>query len=219
MEVFSNMFLEIDAGRLLMSTAVVSAAIGSKPAEGGKVVPGTVSVVGDGKNHRKDRIATVVEYTHFHCARRTHLPLTVVHTGGDRAAMTTNVKATDFVFQTVTDFDVSVLFYRDTLGLELEVLNEEAGWAEFALPPTTLALGEDNPQVPLTPGEGGTGIALAVDDVEASVDELRNEGMEVLLEPQEFPTCDMAMITDPDDNPIMLHKRSDGTHGRVDPLP
>ncbi len=40
-----------------------------------------------------------------------------------------------------------------------------------------------------------------------------------LPEPQEFPTCDMAMITDPDGNPIMRHKRSDGTHGRVNPLP
>ncbi|WP_248906195.1 VOC family protein [Halocatena marina] len=131
--------------------------------------------------------------------------------------MNTNVKATDFIFQTVADLSVSVPFYRDTLGLELEMLNEESSWAEFALPPTTLALGEANPHFPVTPGAGGTGVAMAVDDVEAAVEELRDEGMDVVLELQEFPTCDMAMIADPDDHPIVLHRRSDGTHGRANP--
>ena len=46
MEVLSNMFLEIDAGRRLVSTAVVSTSIGDKPAGGGEVVPATASVVG-----------------------------------------------------------------------------------------------------------------------------------------------------------------------------
>lgn len=127
-----------------------------------------------------------------------------------------NTKAADFVFHTVSDITESMSFYRDTLGLDLESLNEETGWAEFALPPTTLALGEVNPTVPLSPGSGGVGVSMAV---EASMEELEDEGMDVLMESQEFPTCDMAMIADPDGNPIMLHKRSDGTHGRRDPFP
>lgn len=130
-----------------------------------------------------------------------------------------NAKAVDFVYYTVSDIETSVSFYRDTLGLDLETLDEESGWAEFALPPTTLALGEANPQVPITPGDGGVGVAMAVDDVEATAEELQEEGMTVLLEPIELPTCDMAMVGDPDGNPIMLHRRSDGTHGRVDPFP
>ncbi|WP_313690870.1 VOC family protein [Halorarum halobium] len=130
-----------------------------------------------------------------------------------------NAKAADFVFHTVSDIEQSVSFYRDTLGLALESLDEESGWAEFALPPTTLALGEVNPAVPLSPGAGGVGVSMAVDDVESAVERLRDEGMAVLMEPQEFPTCAMAMVADPDDNPIMLHRRSDGTHGRRDPFP
>ena len=130
-----------------------------------------------------------------------------------------NAKAVDFVINTVTDLSESVSFYRDTLGLELEMLNEEGGFAEFALPPTTLALGEANPQMPVSPGEGGTSVAMAVDDVEAATEELRNEGTAVLMDPVETDVCRMAMVADPDGNPIMLHKRNNGTHGRVDPFP
>lgn len=130
-----------------------------------------------------------------------------------------NSNGIDFVFYTVTDFTASVSFYRDTLGLELELLDEEMGWAEFAAPPTTLAVGEATSQMPITPGGGGTGIALAVDDVETSTEDLRNEGTTVRMDPVESGVCHMSMIADPDDNSIILHKRNDGTHGRVDPFP
>lgn len=129
-----------------------------------------------------------------------------------------NSKGIDFVFYTVTDFTASVSFYRDTLGLELELLDEEMGWAEFAAPPTTLAIGEASPQMPITPGGGGTGIALAVDDIETDTEKVRNEGGTVRMEPVESGVCQMSMIADPDDNPIILHKRDDGTHGRIDPF-
>lgn len=39
--------------------------------------------------------------------------------------MNMNVKVADFVSHTVTDLTESVSFYRDTLGLELEMLNKE----------------------------------------------------------------------------------------------
>lgn len=128
-------------------------------------------------------------------------------------------KAVDFAYYTVNDIESAVSFYQETLGLALERLDEESGWAEFAIPPTTLALGEVNPQVPLTPGEGGVGLSLAVDDVADAIDELRDEGLAVLMEPVDTTVCDMAMVGDPDGNPIMLHRRHDGTHGRKDPFP
>ncbi|MFC6964557.1 VOC family protein [Halocatena marina] len=87
-----------------------------------------------------------------------------------------NAQADDFVINTDTDLSESVSFYRNTLGLELEMLSEEGGFAEFALPPTTLALGEADPQMLVSPGEGGTSVAMAVDDVEAATEELRNDG-------------------------------------------
>lgn len=130
-----------------------------------------------------------------------------------------NARATDFVLLTVSDVGESVRFYRDTLGLELETLDEESGWAELALPPTTLALGEENPNFPTSPGTGGIALALAVDDVEEATDELREEGMTVLMEPVETTVCDMALVGDPDGNPLVFHRRHDGTYGRRDPFP
>jgi predicted enzyme related to lactoylglutathione lyase len=128
-------------------------------------------------------------------------------------------KAVDFVYYTVRDVANSVPFYRDTLGLELESLSEEGlGWAEFAAPPTTLSLVGATPDGP-EPGAGGTAIALAVDDVEGAVEELRKEGTTVVMDPLETGACTMAVVTDPDGNPVMLHRRDDGTYGRVDPLP
>lgn len=129
-------------------------------------------------------------------------------------------KGIDFVSYVVSDINASVSFYRDTLGLALEVLNEdgETGFAEFAVPPTTLALVEANSQT-ASPGGGGATIALAVDDVETATEVLRDEGMAVHMEPVETGVCQMATVTDPDGNPITLHKRDDGTHGRVDPFP
>jgi predicted enzyme related to lactoylglutathione lyase len=128
-------------------------------------------------------------------------------------------KAIDFVYYTVRDVVSSVPFYRDTLGLELESLSEEGqGWAEFAAPPTTLALVGATPDSP-DPGAGGSAVALAVDDVERAVEELQEEGTTVLMDSVETGVCTMAVVTDPDGNPLMLHRRDDGTHGRVDPLP
>lgn len=133
--------------------------------------------------------------------------------------MNMNVKAADFVFQAVTDFSTSVSFYRDTLGLEPETIDEDSGWAEFAFPPTTLALGKASPQMPFTPGESGSGVAMAVDDVETATEELEDSGVTILMDPIDSGVCHMSIIADPDGNPIILHKRNDGTHGRVDPFP
>jgi predicted enzyme related to lactoylglutathione lyase len=143
----------------------------------------------------------------------------VLVTSETQKFMNMNVKAADFVFIVVTDLSESVSFYRDTLGLDLESMSDEGVYAEFALPPTTLSLGETNPQMPLMPGEGGTCIAMAVDDVETATKELHDEGVTVLMDPIETDVCYMSLVADPDGNQITLHNRKDGTYGRVDPFP
>lgn len=127
--------------------------------------------------------------------------------------------AVDFVRYTVSDFDTALPFYRDRLGLEQEKHVEEYGWAEFALPPTTLALDETDDAERADPTDRGGAVALAVDDVEGAVGELRASGTTIVREPVDTGVCDIATIADPDGNPIVLHRRHDGTHGRTDPLP
>lgn len=125
--------------------------------------------------------------------------------------------AVDFVRYPVSDLERSVQFYRDELGLALEEHVEDFGWAEFAVPPTTLAL--DETESVDEPDGNAPAIAFAVDDVEAAVEDLRGEGVPVAMEPIETGVCDQAMVRDPDGNPVLLHRRDDGTEGRRDPFP
>lgn len=120
-------------------------------------------------------------------------------------------RAIDFVVHDVSDLRRAVAFYRDTLGLRLDFLKEEWGWAEFDTRPVSLALNQPS-EGPPAPGSGAV-IALAVDDVRAAVEELRGKGVPIVREPFETGVCFMAVIADPDGNRIWLHKRKDGTCG------
>ncbi len=118
--------------------------------------------------------------------------------------------ATDFIMIPVSDMAQSLPFYQDVLGLEVTA-NIEDQWVEFSAPPTTLALYQ-------TKGVGrskgpGTVIGLAVEDVEAAVEELREANIPIVMEPQHGEWCWTAVIADPDGNQVGLHRRNDGTHG------
>ena len=123
------------------------------------------------------------------------------------------IRGVDFVVHYVPNLEEAVSFYRDTLGLKLELHNPDWNWAEFSLPPITLVLFGTYPGAPLANGKGGTGLALAVDDIDGTVKELSRNGVDVEWGPNELSTCRVAMITDPGGNPIFLHKRKDGSWG------
>lgn len=126
------------------------------------------------------------------------------------------VFGTDFVLHEVSDLGRAVAFYRDTLGLTLTFEGSEAsaGWVEFEAASTTLALYCPAPEQrrPIPPG-GGVTVFLAVDDVEKTLAELKTKGIEPTFGPLETGVCVMACISDPDGNPVGLHRRHDGTHG------
>ena len=122
---------------------------------------------------------------------------------------------TDFVLYEVSDMDRSIAFFRDTLGLKLEFTTEDFPWAEFSAPPTTLALFDPKKfraEAP-DPKIGGASIYLAVEDVNATVEELKEKGVPIAFDPMESPVCWLAGILDPDGNLVGLHQRKDGTWG------
>ena len=124
------------------------------------------------------------------------------------------VRGADFVVYQVSDMEKSIAFYRDTLGLDLEIHLEDFGWAEFDVQPTTLSLHAPGKTQPgAQPNTGGAALALAVPDVEAAVAELRGKGVTVAMDTFESPVCHIAMIADPDGNAVCLHARKDGTCG------
>lgn len=122
------------------------------------------------------------------------------------------VLAVDFIGYEVSDMDQAIAFYRDVLGLEL-ISNEGGAFAEFNVPPTTLALYAPGVHESRPPRIGGGAVALAVDDVAAAVEELKAKGVTVTFGPYESPVCHMAFILDPDGNSVGLHHRKDGTAG------
>ena len=124
-----------------------------------------------------------------------------------------DIRGVDFVVHYVRDLKEAVSFYRDILDLKLELHNPEWNWAEFSVPPITLVLFGAYEGAPLANGKGGCGLSLAVNDFDASIEELRRKGVEVEWGPNELSTCRVAMISDPGGNPIFLHRRKDGSWG------
>ena len=126
-----------------------------------------------------------------------------------------NPRAMDFVVYPVTNLERAVPFYRDTLGLKPSGDPFEGKWQEFDLGGVTLALGTPPFAHPSKIGrqEGGASVAIAVEDLDATLEELRRKGVPIVSDPEETPVCFLAAIQDPDGNRITLHQRKDGTAG------
>ncbi len=121
--------------------------------------------------------------------------------------------AIDFYTYDVRDIKRSSEFYERTLGLKLDAWYGE-GWVEFEIGSATLALYqiEGDKGAELSNQNGGS-VAIAVEDVQEAVDELRGKNVEIIFDGGESPVCYFARIADPDGNPIVLHRRKDGTSG------
>ncbi len=105
----------------------------------------------------------------------------------------------------VRDFEASVGWYRDVLGLSVLVL--EPGEFCMLVPPGSagpaLALATDHPdRIPARPGIGWSPI-LVVDDFDTTVTELRERG--VTFDTEEEGADDgyrLVRVLDPEGNPI-----------------
>ena len=114
------------------------------------------------------------------------------------------------VAQRAADLDRAVAFYGDVLGLELLARFDPPGLAFFDLGGTRLLL------------EGGAPSAilyLATDDIEAAVERLERQGVEILERPQMIQRDDagdfgppgseewMAFFTDSEGNTLAYSER------------
>src|ERR1022692_4325208 len=106
----------------------------------------------------------------------------------------------DFVAYLVSDLDRAVAFYRDILGLPMEVYKKEWDWAEFDCGNITLTLygGAQLPKQVL-----GGRLALAVADIQAAFVELKEKPVTILKPPYELSYCWHLEILDPDANMVI----------------
>ena len=123
---------------------------------------------------------------------------------------TMKIRGTDFIMYLVTDLARAAKFYREALGLPQEIYSDEWQWAEFNCGNLTLSLkgGSKPAEVAL-----GARIALAVDDIHAAHEELKQKGVRILSGPVDNAVCWSMEILDPDGNLVILHRRADGTFG------
>jgi lactoylglutathione lyase len=101
----------------------------------------------------------------------------------------------------VSDMSRSVGFYQGTLGLKLKFQSPE--WSEFDLGATTLALHSAKPATTRPGGEpvaGTASLGFTVDDLDATVNDLKGKGIRFVMEPtvRENEGIRLAVAIDPD---------------------
>ncbi|MES3005846.1 MAG: VOC family protein [Patescibacteria group bacterium] len=117
------------------------------------------------------------------------------------------IKEVAFFIYAVTDVPRARKFYEDVLGLKPSdefPVTADSKWIEYNIGPSTITIGSSPDW---KPSEDGTSAALELENFDEAVVELKEKGIGFKLEPQDFPTCKMAVIYDPDKNIIILHQR------------
>lgn len=105
----------------------------------------------------------------------------------------------------VTDMKRAREFYEGLLGLKPGMGAEGGMWVEYELGTGTFGIGCYGDV--WKPSEQGTCVAFEVDDVDREITRLRGAGVKVALEPMDSPVCRFGIISDPDGNKILIHKR------------
>ncbi len=122
------------------------------------------------------------------------------------------MKVTEIAFTVypATDLKRARDFYEGTLGLvaSRSFGNETTGFVEYDIGSGTLAIGAGSPN--FKPSAGGGCAALEVDDFPGAVDRLRQSKCAFVIEPTETPVCHIVIVSDPDGNSLMIHKRKAG---------
>lgn len=104
----------------------------------------------------------------------------------------------------VDDFDKSMTFYKDILGLSVN--SQDGKFADFKLEGTSLAIFEKSTAVAMFPKEnmgtgGGIVLAFQVDDVAKSCEQLKAKGVAIFEGPKKTEWGQtVAYFKDPDGN-------------------
>jgi len=117
------------------------------------------------------------------------------------------IKEIAFTVYAVTDIKRSREFYQDVLGLtpSEEFVGSEY-WTEYSVGSGTFAIGQSPDW---KPSEEGATIAFEVEDFDKMIEDLKSKNVSFFMEPQGFPTCHMAVVKDPDNNKVLIHKRKE----------
>jgi len=105
----------------------------------------------------------------------------------------------------VTDIKRARAFYEDALGFKPTMESAGGLWVEYDIGTGTFGIGSFGDD--WKPSPQGTCVAFEVDDLDAEVARLRAKGVPIHGDPMDSPVCRFVIVSDPDGNKIMLHKR------------
>ena len=116
------------------------------------------------------------------------------------------MKATNIAFTgiPVTDIKRARAFYEGVLGLKPSADFNEGVWIEYEIGDDTLAIGSVGDQ--WKPSPDGTSVAIEVEDLDVALKKLKDSKATIAAEGIESPCCRMAVVQDPDNNKIIIHK-------------
>jgi predicted enzyme related to lactoylglutathione lyase len=109
-----------------------------------------------------------------------------------------------FVGVPVTDIKRSRQFYEDVLGLKTTSEMGSGSWIEYDIGAGTLAIGSFPDW---KPSGDGTMVAFEVSDLDAEMARLKSRGITIVMDVFDTPVCRFAIISDPDGNKLIVHKR------------
>ena len=95
-------------------------------------------------------------------------------------------------------------FFEGVLGLKVSRKFSKV-FIEYDIGPGTLVLACDPKHWP--PSRQGTAVALEVVDFDAAVEHLEKKKVKLAIPVQDYPTCRMLGVRDPDGNLVTLHQR------------
>ena len=124
------------------------------------------------------------------------------------------IKVTELAFSSypVLDMARARAFYEGVLGLKVSYeadKGEHGHWIDYDIGPGTLGIGRAPGWKPS--GDGCT-VALEVENFDEAVAAIQATSTPIKMGPLETPVCHMLMVSDPDGNTLILHKRKPGHH-------
>jgi predicted enzyme related to lactoylglutathione lyase len=115
------------------------------------------------------------------------------------------LKKVAFTLYPVQDAKRARAFYEGTLGLTVGSHSANGVWTEYDLPGGgCLALFATQDIKPSA--EAGASIACEVDDLDALIARLKEEGVRFKAEMIHSPVCRMSIILDSEGNAVILHE-------------
>jgi len=112
------------------------------------------------------------------------------------------VKAINLSWITVKDFKKAIQYYTDVVGLKVDEISEEWGWAELSGHEggAVLGIAAENEENPIKAGTNAV-VTMTVESLETTCKELKGQGVELLGEVHEVPGhVKMQLCCDPDGN-------------------